>query len=96
MNGNPRLRRQLCGQFVKPKCREKAYDRFRCALTDEGKAVVFRRRVVRVGIKPTAYPAKLAGPREKIGIASGDSPLLQVARANNALFLRQRQSALRV
>ena len=96
MNGNPRLRRQLCGQFVKPKCREKAYDRFRCALTDEGKAVVFRRRVVRVGVKPAAYPSKLAGTGKEIGIVPGDSPLLQVARANNALFLRQRQRVFHV
>jgi len=81
---------------VKPKCREKADDRFRCAFTNEGKTVVFRRRVVRVGIKPVAYPAKPAITSEKIGIPPRDSPLFQVARANNALLLRQRQSVLYV
>ena len=96
MNRNPRLRRQLCGQFVKPKGREKADDGFRCALTDEGKTVVFRRRVIRVSIEPAAYPSKPAGTGKEIGIVPGDSPLFQVARANNALFLRQRQRVFHV
>jgi hypothetical protein len=56
--------------------------------------MVFRWRVVRVGIQPPAYTAKLTGAREEIGVAPWNSLLFQVAWAKNALFLRESQGFL--
>ena len=47
-------------------------------------------------IEPSSCPAKLAGTSQRMGVAPGNALLLQVARANNTLLLRERQSSFLV